>query len=280
LSAPAVFDQQHYELLNRARGDVVRPLLAELKNPLGLHTAIDVACGLGYFSQFLKSLGFEVTAVDGRAENAAEARRRYPNINFVVANAEDLLSLKLPTFDLVLCFGLLYHLENPFRAIRNLHALTDKILLVEGMCVPGEEPFMELLDEGAIEDQGLNFVAFYPSEACLVKMLYRSGFPFVYLFRRLPEHPDYRPSVARKRERTLLVASKVALTTSRLVPAREPLRSATGPANPWDTVLGRFFSPGFITNLLNVRIPRFLRRPWAEKREIISWYTKRARNRN
>jgi len=53
---------------------------------------------------------------------------------------------------------------------------------------------MELLDEGSSKDQGLDFVAFYPTEECLVKMLYRSGFPFVYLFQRLPEHALYRQS--------------------------------------------------------------------------------------
>jgi SAM-dependent methyltransferase len=280
LTAPKAFDLQHYELLNRARGDVVTRLLAELQPALNLRTAIDVGCGFGHFSGLLRSLGFDVTAIDGRAENAAQARRRYPDVNFIVANAEDLLSLELPCFDLVLCFGLLYHLENPFRVIRNLHALTQKILLVEGICVPGEKPFMELLDECAIEDQGLNFVAFYPSEACLVKMLYRSGFPFVYLFKRLPEHPVYRQSVTRKRERTLLLASKVALTAPGLVPAQEALRAATGPANPWDTALGRPSSLRSFVDLLRVRIPRFLRRPWPEKREIISWYTKRARSRN
>jgi SAM-dependent methyltransferase len=279
LTAPRPFDLQHYELLNRARGDVVRSLLGELMGPLGLLTAIDVGCGLGYFSQFLKSLGFQVTAVDGRAENVAEGRRRYPDINFSTANAEDLLSLKLPGFDLVLCFGLLYHLENPFRAIRNLYAVTNKVLLVEGMCIPGGRPAMELLDEGPFDDQGLNFVAFYPSEACLVKMLYRSGFPFVYRFRRLPEHPLYRQSVGRKRERTLLVASKVALATASLVLAEEPVRAATGSPNPWDTVLGRL-SLRSIADLFSRRIPRFLRRPWTQKREILSWYANRLRHRS
>src|SRR5260370_14438 len=87
LSAPAVFDQQHYDLLNRARGDVVRALLGELKGPLGLQTVIDVGCGLGYFSGFLSSLGFDVTGVDGRPQNEVEPQRRNPDIRFLQLDA-------------------------------------------------------------------------------------------------------------------------------------------------------------------------------------------------
>ena len=43
-------------------------------------------------------------------------------------NVEDPQVRELGASDLVLCPGLLYHLENPFQAIRNLHALTARIL--------------------------------------------------------------------------------------------------------------------------------------------------------
>ena len=275
MTTAPVFDQRHYELLNRARGEVVRALLGELMEPLGLRTAIDVGCGLGYFSGFLQSLGLEVIAVDGRPENAAEAARRFPAIPFRVMNAEDPQLRSLGTFDLVFCFGLLYHLENPFQVIRQLHAMTRSLLLIEGMCVPGDAATMELLDEGPIDDQGLNYVGFYPSEPCLIKMLYRSGFPFVYRLGQPPDDVRFVGTRLRKRERTLLVASTAKLGVPSLRYAEEPFRAATGRANPWDNPLGRFFSPRSIANLVAVRLPRFLRRPWAEKRQIISWYIRK-----
>lgn len=280
MSAARVFDQQHYELLNRARGDVLRALLGELKVLVNLQTAVDVGCGLGYFSGLLQSLGFDVTAVDGRQENAAEAARRFPSVTFRVVNAEDPQLSSLGTFDLVLCFGLLYHLENPFLVIRQLHAMTRSVLLVEGMCVPAEKSMMELLDESNVDDQGLSYVSFYPSESCLIKMLYRAGFPFVYRLARPPADIRFVGTVSRRRERTFLAAAKVALATASLILVEEPVRGATGSANPWDTVQGRLLSPRSIVDLLRVCIPRFLRRPWIEKREIISWYTRRTRHRN
>jgi len=223
---------------NLARQDFIRNFLSQIQMQAELRAALDVGCGVGYLSKFLHDLGFEVVAMDGREDNILEARKRYPDITFLTADAEK-LSNEVEPRDLVLCAGLLYHLENPFRVIRNLHALTSKVLFIEGMCVPGPEPTMELLDESMLQDQGLNFVAFYPSEACLIKMLYRSGIPFVYIFLRLPGHPLYLHSIRRKRERTMMVASRLPLAAPNLVLAQEPVRPAAGLSDPWTTGLMR-----------------------------------------
>ncbi len=253
MSAPAVFDQQHYDLLNRARGEVVRALLGEFKGPLALQTAIDVGCGLGYFSGFLKSLGFDVTAVDGRQQNVAEAQRRNPEIRFLRLDAEDPAMKSLGRFDLVFCFGLLYHLENPFLTIRHLHAITKKLLLVESVVFPGAEPMMALVDEGRTEDQGLNHIAFYPTEACLVKMLYQAGFPFVFEFSTKPEHPDYKGGGVRGPSRIMLAASRASLQAKSIRLAAEPKL----PYNSWNSS-----DQGSDPFLM---MKRFVKKPFPEK---------------
>ena len=232
------FDAPTAQELTRARQGFLQGFLAEIRTQAALRDALDVGCGVGYLSKFLLDLGFDVVAMDGREENIIEARKRYPGIRFLAADAERLTN-EVEPHDLILCAGLLYHLENPFRVVRNLHALTGKVLIVEGMCTPAAGATMELLDEGTSEDQGLNFVAFYPTEECLIKMLYRSGFPFVYLFQRLPEHPLYRQSVRRKRERTMMVASKLPLNAPNLTLAQEPMRPVAGLSDPWTTGLMR-----------------------------------------
>jgi SAM-dependent methyltransferase len=229
MSAMRVFDYNHYEALNSSRGAVVSALLKELKRPLGLQTAIDVGCGLGYFSGLLQSLGLDVTGVDGRQENAKEASARWPSIKFHTMNAEDQQLPSFGTFDLVFCFGLLYHLENPLLAIRNLRAMTKSLLLVEGLVYPGEEPIMGLVDEMPYEDQGLQHYAFYPTEACLLKMIYRAGFPCVYRFVTPPDHPEYHDTPKLRKNRTILAASLTPIPSELLVAAPEP-RGATNPA--------------------------------------------------
>jgi SAM-dependent methyltransferase len=234
-----LFDRSWTRNFTKLRQEFITEFLGHVRGQFDLTSAIDVGCGVGDLTKFLSNQGYRVTGVDGRGENVAEAKRRYSNINFVVQDAEDLSKEDVGTFDLVLCFGLLYHLENPFRAIRRLHSLTGKILLVETMCFPSSSTTMELLDEGVAEDQGLNYVAFYPSESCLVKMLYRAGFPFVYTFRTLPADELYSESVWRKRLRTFLVASRSPLTVPSLVHEREPVQWVVGATDPWSTTLSR-----------------------------------------
>ncbi len=297
-----VFDREHYPPLNRARGASVQRALAELQPALELRTAVDLGCGLGYFSSLLRSLGLQVSAVDGRRENVEEAQRRFPDIPFCVGDIEDPAILGMGRYDLVFCFGLLYHLENPMLAIRHLRAMTSKLLLVEGMCVPGAEPVLALRDEGPTEDQGLRHFAFYPTEACLVKMLYRAGFSFVYRLAPMPDHSRYRDSLHAKRSRTLLAASHSPLTSVHLVFAPEPCT----PPDPWTTRwakaagLGRRLrdfalrprlgkmgevAKGARTILMEShlraglsnppqglkRVAHFLRKPWPEKRQSMAF---------
>ena len=73
--------------MNRARVEVVSNLLSEIAGALGLRGTLDVGCGLGYFSALLYSNGYQVTAVDGRAGNATEGEKRYPQGRFLGSQA-------------------------------------------------------------------------------------------------------------------------------------------------------------------------------------------------
>src|SRR5437868_8552139 len=200
------FDQPHYWELNKARGATIRQLLATLKPILKFTTAIDVGCGLGFFSALLEEAGLTVKGFDGRLANVIEVRRRFPRIPFAERDIEDRGIVELGEFDLVLCFGLLYHLENPMQAIRHLRALTGSGLLLESMCVPGSGSTMMLREEPRQEDQSLTDTAVYPTETCLVKMLYRAGFAAVYRALVMPDHDDFRETEWNERRRTVLFA--------------------------------------------------------------------------
>jgi hypothetical protein len=152
----------------------------KLTPALRMETTLDAGCGVRFFSQTLEKCGLSVCGFKGRKENNFEARRRFPQVPFETADLEDRSILELGRFDFVLCCGLLYHLENPLLAMRNLRALTEKCLLVESMSIPGEKASMLLREEPRAEDQSLTDVACYPSEGTLVKMLYRAGFAVVY----------------------------------------------------------------------------------------------------
>ena len=230
MSIAGAFDGEHYQGLNSSRTPVISAVVSEVRRQFDLQTVVDVGCGVGYFSAFLKSLGFQVIAVDGRRENTEEAKRRVPQVTFHLLNVEDPGIRDLGCFDLVFCFGLLYHLENPFQAIRNLHAMTSKLLLVESVCFPGNEPIMALVDEESNDAQGLNHIAFYPTEECLVKMFYRAGFTKVYRLTKLPSHPDFHAKNLVRQIRTILAASHAPLYSELLELVTEPRT----PIKPWD----------------------------------------------
>jgi SAM-dependent methyltransferase len=250
MSKVLAFDTPETIRFTQARQNFLRGFLADLKQQLKLETALDVGCGVGDFSVFLRDFGFQVSALDGRKDNVDEARRRVGNVCFYQSNAEDEALPRLGSFDLVLCVGLLYHLENPFRAIRNLFSLTRKVLVVESKCVPEASMALYLMDEAELEDQGLDYVAFYPSEGCLFKMFYRAGFPFVYRFRSFPDHEQFRKTQDHKRSRTMLVASRIELQQSALELVREP---------------GNTHDPWLLTwPSLKQRTTKFIGRPWNE----------------
>jgi|SRR5713226_6585700 len=229
------FDGDFTRGYTKVRQAFAGELLEAVRKEIDIASALDVGCGVGYFSKFLFDMRLEVTAIDGREENTREGKRRYPEITFITRNVEDSTLPEIGTFDFVLCVGLLYHLENPLRAIRNLRAMTGKVLLVESMCIPGRDASMALLDEDRAHDQGLDYVAFYPTEACLVKMLYRAGFPFVYTFEHLPEDPQFSTTVWRKRSRTFLAASLIPLTMPNLALAMERSQPVQAHSDRWRT---------------------------------------------
>src|SRR5258706_7813331 len=185
-SKPFVFDLPMQSASREVKIEFLRRVLGPWKSGWHLHTALDLGCGVGYFSAMLQGLGMQVTAMDGRAENIAEARDRHSGIDFRVAGAEDPWLATLGRFDLVCCLGLLYHLENPLRAFRNLHALTGKILIVESIVIPEELPFLILMDEGNVEDQSLRAVSCYHLKAPLSRWLIVRAFPTSTGFENCP----------------------------------------------------------------------------------------------
>jgi SAM-dependent methyltransferase len=221
-----VFDAPHYQNITRARLDFTNTFLPDLVRSSGLLSALDAGCGIGDFSPYLASLSLETTGIDARAVNITEAARRYPNISFATHDIESSEVLKLGVYDLVFCYGLLYHLENPVAAIRNLHALTGHVLLIESMVIPDNFLEFGLVMESTSDDQGIRYMAVVPSERSLIKTLYQVGFPYVYSFRYLPDHDDFRKTRLIKRRRTCLLAAHkpISLRQCVLAPNPEPIQ--------------------------------------------------------
>ncbi len=197
-----LFDEPYYLRINEVRWGLALYVLGGQDIQIG--TCLDVGCGPGWFAERLVGERLAVDAVDGRPELVSEGARRVPQARFICANLEsDGLALARPSYDFVLCFGLLYHTENPFKVIRNIAPLTRGVLLVESMLLPDDGPYLVLHSEGHNETQGLTYHALVPSRTALVKMLQVTGLQ-VYEYRGTLEHEDFVETAERYRRRGVL----------------------------------------------------------------------------
>lgn len=110
---------------------------------------IDLACHQGYFAQTLAARGCqEVIGIDARDENIADATLirdalGASNAHFHVQNLYDIDAAQMGRFDVVLMFGLLYHVEDPIGALRIARQLTRRVCLVETQIAPSVDAEMD-----------------------------------------------------------------------------------------------------------------------------------------
>lgn len=181
------FDTDEAFRLNEARLEH----LASLDLPLAGRSVLEVGAGVGHLTRFFVERGCAVVVTEARTENVEELRRRVPAVQASVADVEDGLQ-HLGRFDVVFCYGVLYHLESPLRALRNMAAVCDDLLLIETMVCDSRLPMLRLEDETKSVNQALRGLAHRPSPSYLALALNRIGFDHVYVAKDPPDHHDYR----------------------------------------------------------------------------------------
>jgi len=108
----------------------------------GALNAVDLACHQGWFSLQLARAGFgTVAAIDARHEHVADAGllAQIYELDAISPRQRDVFALKPEQdglYDLVLMFGLLYHLENPVGALRVARSLAKTACVIETQVVP------------------------------------------------------------------------------------------------------------------------------------------------
>jgi SAM-dependent methyltransferase len=183
----AFFSSSHYKVHNEAR---LRHL-ASLNLPLQ-GRVLEVGAGPGDHTGFYVDRNCTVVSTDAREECIAEIKSRYPQVEVlrVDMNQPDPLA-DLGMFDIIHCYGLLYHLEVPERAIAAMSQVCRNLLLLE-TCVspgPGEEinPTREVLGDYT---QAMSGHACRPTRSWVFNALKRY-FPYVYQTRTQPVHPEF-----------------------------------------------------------------------------------------
>jgi 2-polyprenyl-3-methyl-5-hydroxy-6-metoxy-1,4-benzoquinol methylase len=183
-----VFEDDLAQGINRAR----LAHLASLDLPVNGKRVLDVGCGVGHFSRFYLERGCTWFGIEGRQSNIDVMRRLYPDVDGAVADVQDSSFARRGQYDVVHCFGLLYHLESPIAALRNIRAVCAGFVLLETMVADANMPLMLIVDESKSVNQALAGVGCRPSPAYVTMALNRVGFRHIYLASPGPDHGDFR----------------------------------------------------------------------------------------
>ncbi|MCC6507073.1 MAG: bifunctional 3-demethylubiquinone-9 3-methyltransferase/ 2-octaprenyl-6-hydroxy phenol methylase [Alphaproteobacteria bacterium ADurb.BinA280] len=144
------YDGGALDLIHETRTRMLDALLStEFGDQRNALSAVDLACHQGWFSVHLAQSGFaRVLGVDARSEHIDDSRLirdtlALSNLDLVQSDVHALDTAALGHHDLVLCFGLIYHLENPVGALRVARALCKRVCVVETQVVPGQTGWVD-----------------------------------------------------------------------------------------------------------------------------------------
>jgi len=162
-----------------------RLLRGEIRNK----TVIDVGAWDGFFSFVSERMGAaRVLATDRFAwESSSFGMQGFlaardlldSKVEYKKIDAMDLEPGSVGQFDVVLFLGVLYHLRDPFLALRQLRGITRDYILVETHIVSYLEkkriPIMEFYETNELNNDPTNWWG--PNLCCLQKMMRAAGFP-------------------------------------------------------------------------------------------------------
>jgi len=181
------FYNEHYRRHNEAR----LYHLAGLGLPLRNRTVLEVGAGPGHHTGFYVERDCDITATDARVECIDQIRRHFPSVRTAVVdmnNPRELTTFGI--FEIVHCYGLLYHLEDPATAIRALAAACTDLLLLETCVSPRGSGINRTPEIQADYTQSITGAGCRPGRKWVFETL-RKYFPFVYQTCTQPAHEEF-----------------------------------------------------------------------------------------
>lgn len=152
---------------------------------------LDVGCGVGHLAQFFISQGCEVTCIDARQKNLDELQCLYPKTVCAHIDIEKDDITHLGSFDIVFCYGLLYHTENPALVLKKLSMLCENILLLETCITDSDRPLVQYVEETATASQAMNGIGSRPTPTLIISLLRHYAFEYIYYPVTPPDHEDF-----------------------------------------------------------------------------------------
>ena len=221
----SVFLAPNAHAINHARQSHLGSLGLDLKGK----SVLEVGAGIGLHTPFFLERGCTVTVTDGRAENVAEIARRHPGVKTAIVDLEQDRPIELGRFDVIYCYGLLYHLSNPQRALARLADVCDGQLLLETAVSPGTHDELLLVRDPDAFNQAISGIGCRPTRLWILNRL-KSLFGYGYIPRTQPDHHDFPAdwvhTPIQTMHRSIFVGSRTPLSLTTLtdsVPGEQPI---------------------------------------------------------
>lgn len=165
--------------------------LASLRIPVRGLTVLEVGAGIGDHSHYFLDRGCQLTITEARPENLDRLRGRYPGVSILPLDLERPTPLAGSPFDVVHCYGLLYHLSDPALALDYLAKSCRGMLLLETCVSFGETlEIHPVAEDRANPTQATSGRGCRPTRPWLFETLKRR-FAHVYVPRTQPNHEEF-----------------------------------------------------------------------------------------
>lgn len=210
--------------IHHTREKALRFFLSDFGKNGDFKDALDISCHEGYYSHVLAEYFDRVVGIDKNADSLQKAKLiteviGNEKISYVHTALEDWKEPKQGDF--VLCYGLLYHIENPVEIMRKLASLTKGAVCIESQILPVSSHFQIedgnfmsrretkgtfglCMDYPSSKEGGLTELALVPSREALITLLEFFGFINIRFYQ--PQHEDYEQFV--RGHRVILYAEK------------------------------------------------------------------------
>lgn len=128
-------------------------------------TILELACGHGDIGKYFQSIGAIVTFADGRQEHLNKIKKSDPLATTILLDQDNEWDLKTK-FDIIIHWGVLYHLNNWKQDLQCAIKHSDLIFLETESC-DSDNPDFELKLTESGYDQALNGTGTRPSAAMI-----------------------------------------------------------------------------------------------------------------
>jgi tRNA (mo5U34)-methyltransferase len=202
ITTPGPSDDQANRAIQRTRYAFDR-LLHVMGGSLDGHRVLDLACNAGWWSLKAIEAGADfVLGVDGRQIHIDQARLVFEakgiapdRFHFDVGN---ILEYPFGTgFDVVLCFGLMYHVSKPVEMFEVMTRAGAEIIVIDtAVTLDADSSFKVHKERTDVRNNAVDYeIVFYPSRQAVIDLAKQFGFRAVPLALNVTDWrgmPDYR----------------------------------------------------------------------------------------